>query len=217
MALKAVGAGLGRTGTHSLKLGLERLLGAPCYHMVEVFSHPAHVPQWKAAATDQPVDWEFVMNGYAAAVDWPACSFWRELSALNPHAPIIYSRRDPEAWWESANATIFSVAPQMGGEMNEWHDMVVALFERKFTGEIKNRDACIAAFKRHEADVLENAPSDRLVVWNVSDGWGPLCEALHVPVPEEPFPKTNTREQFLAHHQETSSQPADQPVESGNF
>ena len=41
MSLKVIGAGFGRTGTHSLKIALEMLGFAPCYHMVEVFTHAA--------------------------------------------------------------------------------------------------------------------------------------------------------------------------------
>ena len=86
MTLRVVGAGLGRTGTMSLKLALERLLGAPCYHMAEVFVHPEHVAVWHAAARGEPVDWHALFAGYAAAVDWPVGSFWPEVSAAFPDA-----------------------------------------------------------------------------------------------------------------------------------
>lgn len=199
MSLKVVGAGLGRTGTHSLKVALEELLGQPCYHMVEVFQRPADVPVWKAAALDQPVDWGSMFQGYAAAVDWPASSFWPEISAHYPDAKIVYSRRDPEAWWESASNTIFA---HIGTPADEgraaWFDMVSTMFERRFTTQLKNREACLTAFRKHETSVLDSAPRDRLVIWQASDGWGPLCSALDLPEPKAPFPLTNTREQFLA-------------------
>src|SRR5438445_13745946 len=86
MTLRVVGASLGRTGTHSLKIALEQLLGAPCYHMLEVIAHPEYARDWKRAIDGEPVDWEVVMDGYAAAVDWPAAAFWRELAAANPEA-----------------------------------------------------------------------------------------------------------------------------------
>ena len=73
MTLRVVGAGLGRTGTHSLKLALEQLLGGPCYHMVEVFGRPDDIAVWQDAVDDEPVDWNALMHGYAASVDWPAC------------------------------------------------------------------------------------------------------------------------------------------------
>lgn len=200
MALKVVGAGLGRTGTHSLKNGLEILLGAPCYHMVEVFEHPEDNAVWKAAAEGKPVDWDNLFDGYAAAVDWPTCGLWPEIAAYYPGALILYSRRNPESWWESASSTIFRMPPpKEGEEPSDWFKMITAVFGRHFTIEIYNKEACLAAFARHENTVLSKAPKDRLLVWEASEGWEPICKALDLPVPKEPFPKVNTKEQFLAH------------------
>src|SRR5690348_10458482 len=106
MSLRVIGAGCGRTGTMSLKLALERLLGAPCYHMVEVFAHPEHVPDWHAAALGNMPDWNALFAGYAAAVDWPASAFWPELSAAFPDALVVLSVRDAQSWWQSAHETI---------------------------------------------------------------------------------------------------------------
>ncbi|HLK16401.1 MAG TPA: sulfotransferase [Fimbriimonadaceae bacterium] len=201
MALKVVGAGLGRTGTHSLKLALQTLLGAPCYHMVEVFEHPDHVPVWHAAAKGEKVDWEALMSGYAAAVDWPASAFWPELSAANPDALVLLSVRDPEKWWQSTQNTIFNaINNSRQAEMKEWFDMVVAMFEARFTTDLHNRDACVPAYERHNADVIARVPADRLLVWTATDGWEPICNALGLPIPAEPFPLTNTTEEFQAHH-----------------
>ncbi|MHB8637751.1 MAG: sulfotransferase family protein [Fimbriimonadaceae bacterium] len=199
MALKVVGAGLGRTGTHSLKLAMEKLLGAPCYHMVEVFEHPEHVPVWHAAARGEAVDWNALMNGYAAAVDWPASAFWPELSQAFPEALIVLSVRDVEAWWRSTQNTIFNeIENPRFAQMKDWLDMVVAMFEARFTTELHNHDACVAAFERHNAEVIERAPANRLLVWQATEGWAPLCSALGLPVPDEPFPLTNTTEEFRA-------------------
>ena len=77
MTLRVVGAGLGRTGTHSLKLALEQLLGGPCYHMTETFGRPDDIPVWHAAVNGELPDWPTFLADYAATVDWPACAFWR--------------------------------------------------------------------------------------------------------------------------------------------
>ena len=82
MTLRVVGAGLGRTGTTSLKAALEFLLKAPCYHMDEVYNHPEHVEVWRSALRGDSADLSALMEGYAASVDWPAGAFWRELSSL---------------------------------------------------------------------------------------------------------------------------------------
>ena len=196
MSLRVVGAGLGRTGTLSLKLALQQLLGAPCYHMMEVFPRPEHVRIWRDAALGQPQDWRKVFAGFAATVDWPGCAFWREISATFPDALILLSVRPAEAWWKSASATIFPAQKKFPA--GEWHDMAQALFNERFTPRLDDRDACIAAFERHNADVRARVPRDRLLEWTATDGWAPLCKALNVPVPAEPFPRVNTTEEFLA-------------------
>src|SRR5688572_19535710 len=93
MTLRIVGAGVGRTGTHSLKIALEQLLGGPCYHMVEVFNHPEHVAVWRAAMLDEPVDWDALYDGYLATVDWPSGGVWQSIADAYPDAPVLLSTR----------------------------------------------------------------------------------------------------------------------------
>ncbi len=198
MKLRVVGAGLGRTGTHSLKLALERLLDAPCYHMAEIFhNRPQHVPLWHAAAQGWMPDWDALFSGYSAAVDWPASAFWQEISAAYPDALVLLSVRDSEAWWRSASETIFPLS-QSNDPESEWRKMIDAMMANRFTSELTNREACIAAFERHNAQVRESVPANRLLEWRASDGWEPICAALGVPVPDEPFPHSNSKEEFLA-------------------
>lgn len=198
MALRIVGAGLGRTGTLSLKVALEKLLGAPCYHMAEVFAHPEHVPLWHAAARGEAIDWKALFAGYAAAVDWPAAAFWPEIAAAFPDAPVLLSVRDADGWWKSANRTIFATSDAAAG--TPWFDMMNALMAARFTPDPQDRDAAIAAFESHNARVRRSVPATRLVEWRAADGWEPLCRALGAPIPDEPFPHTNTTEQFLTFH-----------------
>ncbi len=205
MALRVVGAGLGRTGTYSLKLALERLLGAPCYHMAEVFTHPEHVPDWHAASEGRMPDWNRLLAGYAAAVDWPSSAFWPELSEAFPDALVVLSVRDPEAWWRSTQATIFSALDSVPSP--EWRAMIDALFTARFTTAIKDHDACVAAFERHNAEVRAAVAPERLLEWQASQGWEPLCAALGLPVPEEPFPHVNTKEEWAARHAAAQSGP----------
>jgi hypothetical protein len=198
MTLRVVGAGLGRTGTMSLKLALERLLGAPCYHMAEVFAHPEHVPVWHAAARGEPVDWHALFSGYAAAVDWPVGSFWAEVSAAFPDALILLSTRSAESWWKSASETIFPTSAKAAG--TPWHAMWQEIARRRFTLQLGDRAAAIDAYERHNAEVRARAPRQRLLEWTARDGWAPLCRALGVAVPDAPFPHANSTEEFLGHH-----------------
>jgi sulfotransferase family protein len=196
MSLRVIGAGLGRTGTLSLKQALERLLGGPCYHMVEVFERPADFAVWTAAARGEPVDWRALFAGFAAVVDWPAASFWPELAAAFPDALILLSTRPAGAWWKSASDTIFASLGRAEG--SPLRAMIEAIFARRFTLALDDRDAAIAAYERHNAAVRAGAPAARLVAWTPADGWGPLCAALGVPVPDAPFPHANTTADFHA-------------------
>src|SRR5579862_575672 len=101
MALRVIGAGLGRTGTFSLKLALERLLDGKCYHMMEVFENPHHVADWQSAADGNMPDWDKLFTGYVAAVDWPVSAYYYELAHAYPDALVVHSVRDPDAWWGS--------------------------------------------------------------------------------------------------------------------
>jgi hypothetical protein len=197
MALRVVGAGLPRTATSSLNRALELLLGGRCYHMDEVFAHLDDVPVWRAAIRGEPVDWRSFPPDCVAAVDWPASAFWRELAAAHSDALIVLSTRaDARTWWESADETILSVArkgplPQYG----DWSAMFLELLEREI-GDWDDAEAAQAFYRRHNAAVRAEAPPGRLVDWRAEDGWEPLSAALGVPVPDEPFPHLNTREDW---------------------
>jgi hypothetical protein len=194
VSLRVVGAGLGRTGTLSLKGALEHLLGGPCYHMSEVSAHQEHIPVWGAAARGLSPDWNEFLRDFVATVDWPAVAFWEELSAVNPDAIVLLSYRDSQAWWESASQTIFPGNMQV--PEGPWRSMIVDLFGLRFGAALDDRDACIREFERHNGHVRATVPADRLVEWQPGDGWEPLCAALGVPVPDEPFPHVNGREDW---------------------
>lgn len=194
--LKVVGAGVGRTGTHSLKIALEQLLGGTCHHMVEVFAHPEEIAIWTAAIDGKEVDWAELMKPYVAQVDWPGGAFWPELAAANPDALVLLSVRDPDAWYTSCTNTIFWPMRGMINAGDEWMASLLRLFKQRFSDDIEDRDAMIAAFERHNEAVRKAVPADRLLEWTAADGWEPICERLGVPVPAEPFPVTNTTSEF---------------------
>jgi len=206
MAIRVVGAGVGRTGTLSLKTGLEQLLGQPCYHMLEVFNHPEHVPVWREAAEGGKVDWVALLNGYGATSDFPACLFWSEILEANPDAIVVLSTRSSsQTWWESANQTIFSIdGDHLPPEMGEWFEMWRAVATARFTARWTDSDSARAAYERHNAEVRASAPPDRLVDWKPTDGWAPLGTALGLDVPDDPFPHLNTREDFPRVSEDTS-------------
>lgn len=199
MALAVVGAGVGRTGTHSLKVALEQLLGGPCHHMLEVMGDPSQIPSWTDAIDGKPVDWAQMLANYRAIVDWPGGAFWRELLEANPDALVLLSVRESgEAWYRSASHTIFLAFDNLPPELQPWMTSVRKLLRDRFSDDFDNPAAMIAAYEAHNDAVRKEAPAAQLLEWKPSDGWGPICERLGLPVPAEPFPVTNTTEDFRA-------------------
>jgi len=206
MSLKVIGAGFGRTGTTSLQAALERLGFGPCYHMGEVFSQPEHIPLWLAAHRGEPVDWERLFGSYRAAVDWPTCTFYRELMRRYPEARVLLTVRNPERWYESALNTVytaqrqrppaswlFAAIPQVRRFVGLADTLV---WEGTFGGAFEDKAHAIRVFNAHIEEVKRAVPPERLLVFDVSEGWEPLCAFLGVPVPDEPFPRLNDAAAF---------------------
>jgi hypothetical protein len=197
--LQIIGAGLPRTGTFSLKNGLEVLLGGECYHMSVLFEKEQLVSTWLAAARGEKTSWKKTLAPYRAAVDWPVSVFWRELADAFPDAFIVLSERDDaETWWRSADATVWRVMrgawPEQ--ESGDWLAMARALMDREFGANWDDPAAAMARYDEHNAEVRAAIPPDRLIEWNPRQGWTPLCERLGLPVPAEPFPWLNATEDW---------------------
>lgn len=197
--MKVIGTGVGRTGTMSLKLALEQLGFGPCYHMEAVFNDLAkRVPQWSAALAGKP-DWEEIFDGYQSGVDWPIAGFYNELYTAYPDAKFILSTRSPESWAASFGATIAKLledrdtAPE---HTKPWLDMAYGVISRSgFSDDLSDSER-MERFTAHNEAVKEAIPADQLLVFEVKQGWEPLCEFLDCDVPEGPFPRTNDRSEF---------------------
>lgn len=199
MTMHVIGAGVGRTGTYSLKLALNQLGVGPCHHMDEVLHHmPVQVPLWDAAAVGAP-DWSAIYAGYRSAVDWPTACFFRELAREFPSAKFVLTQRDPERWADSFGATIYTLLAgrdQAPPEMHAWLDMASAVIARTGFPAGLGQAGLREAFIAHNEAVKATIPASRLLVFEVKQGWEPLCNFLDLPVPDEPFPRTNHREEF---------------------
>ena len=197
MALKVIGAGLGRTGTLSLKLALEHIGFGKCYHMSEMLSQiRSHLPLWIESAKGNP-QWDTIFAGYQSTTDYPGCMFWRQLVAKYPDAKVILSTRDPERWFESGAATVFSDPHRARFEGNP---MMAEFFKLTVFDDLENRVGdrakMVEYFNNWNQAVIDEVPAEKLLVHRSSDGWGPLCEFLGVPVPAEPYPRVNSREEM---------------------
>lgn len=202
MTLRVVGAGLGRTGTNSLKVALERLLDGRCYHMIELIERPGDTEHWERAAAGEIVAWDWLRRDYVATVDFPAAIFWRELLADSPAAVVMLSTRESaKTWWDSFERTILrSLTADVPADRPDWarrRAVTLSVLARLTPGWRREADA-IDAYERHNEEVRRTVPPDRLIDWRPGDGWEPICSVLGVAVPEDPFPHENTTADFQA-------------------
>ncbi len=197
--MDVIGVGVGRTGTHSLKTAINKLGFGPCHHMEEVLQNmPVQVPLWSAAVNGSP-DWRAIYNGYESAVDWPTACFFRELLKEFPSAKFVLTQRSPENWADSFGSTIYKLLSgrdQAPPEMHAWLDMASGVVAKTGFPADLDRDGLINAFVAHSKIVNETIPARQLLVYAVKEGWEPLCTFLGKPIPDEPFPHTNDREEF---------------------
>lgn len=201
MSLEVIGAGFGRTGTNSLKLSLERLGFGPCHHMFEVRDNPEQLPAWVAASNGEAVDWHQIFRGYRSQVDWPGACYWQELSETFPYAKVILSVRDPNSWFDSLQATIIPFINARGKHDDDLTNARAEMAHRTIVSPIFNnciddRDHAIRVYEDHIAKVTSTIPEARLLRFDVSEGWEPLCNFLGVKVPDTYFPRSNTSQEF---------------------
>ena len=199
--MKVIGAGFGRTGTTSLKKALEDLGFGPCYHMQEVIKHPSHVNFWLEADTRSDEAWLHHFSAYQSGIDWPICDFHKRLAVIFPDARFILTVRDPERWYESTLATVYRVSyliptweSKLLWPISRFYDMTKDLIWNKaFKGRFTDKDFALRVYQIHVEEVKRVVPSEKLLVFDVREGWEPLCEFLGVPVPDKPFPHLNDR------------------------
>lgn len=196
--MKVLGAGFPRTGTLSFKTALEDLGCGPCYHFLTLFQHPEHVELWQAVEDGQEIDWAQLLGDCNSAVDWPPSVSYERLMRAYPEAKVVLTTREPERWYESFKNTILWVNQQTPVPgLEQAQRLIWSYMDRIFEGGILDPQRAMAAFERWNREVQERVPADRLLVFEVKEGWEPLCRFLDVPVPaDKPFPHVNDTEAF---------------------
>jgi hypothetical protein len=195
--LKVIGSGLGRTGTHSTKTALEMLGFGPCHHMFEVFQdQDRQIPLWIAAGQGRP-DWDAIFQGFVSQIDHPGAQYYAQLAAKYPQAKVLHTVRDPDKWFDSTQATIFNPASMVFHAPGDMGTFFRTLSDW-YGGDLHDRAFMTDFFRRHTEQVKATIPAERLLVWEVAEGWAPLCAFLGVPVPDQPIPHTNSTEEFQA-------------------
>lgn len=213
MALKIIGAGLARTGTMSLKLALEQLENGRCFHMIELLKDPSRLKHLDVKHLQGSTDWNAFFAGYVAATDYPACYYYNELLDLYPEAKVILTIRDPESWYESVLTTVYRGKPKGAGDVVRLIRNLVSsadmrrtapvfmyndklIWRGHFNNRFEDKAAAIAIYEAHIAAVTAHVPADRLLVYEVKEGWEPLCDFLGKAAPQRPFPHSNQKVEF---------------------
>ena len=203
--MKVFGAGFGRTGTMSLKFALEKLRIGPCYHMREVVSRPSHIKLWYDISRGEHPNWNRLFSGFNSAVDFPVCLFYKQLINIFPEAKFILTLRDFDTWYISTANTIYKV-PSI---LPDWFERVVypirmfivmqvnLIWVGLFKNNFSDRDSTKLVYYEHIESVKKIIPADKLLIYNVKEGWEPLCEFLDVDVPDIPFPKVNDTAEMI--------------------
>jgi hypothetical protein len=212
MSLQVIGSGVGRTGTHSLKLALEKLGFGKCFHMEELLRTPNRLVYFQQAEKGEAVEWDKLFEGYVSAVDYPVARYYKQIITAYPNAKIIHTIRDAESWYKSAMDTIFWASkPSFGRIFKMMIRMPFssairerlpvlkyngAMIDKIFGKDLKDKQEVIRRYNAINEETLNFLPKERSLVYEVKSGWEPLCNFLNVPIPSEPFPRTNSREQF---------------------
>eukprot|EP00038_Savillea_parva_P010742 m.192462 g.192462 ORF g.192462 m.192462 type:complete len:258 (-) comp18648_c0_seq1:1219-1992(-) len=212
--IQVIGAGLGRTGTMSLQAALDSL-GYKTYH----YPQPAHAETFARLAEGRvgpAVAFGLVVDsGHTATCDQPAADFFAEQLRLYPDAKVVLTVRDTGAKWaaswkvlmrfievqERPFSLMYPTFIQWIPFMRAWKRMrgVMGTHLGLAPGELirgwrdkRDPDAwLIEQYDAHNTLVRQTVPKEQLLVFNVKDGWGPLCEFLGKDVPDGPFPFVN--------------------------
>jgi len=213
MAIEIIGAGFGRTGTHSLKLALQRLVFSKCYHMEDLVRNPENLHYWEDAREGKHVDWDELFKGYRAAVDFPANMFYKDFMKLYPDAKVILTMRDPENWYKSFGDTIIrqsnpslkqivSMSFKLPFNKKLWKQLRVFKYANEYLDDMfegrfyEDKEKAINFFNNWNDRIKNTVPAEKLLIYEVKNGWKPLCDFLGCSVPDEPFPRSNTTAEF---------------------
>ena len=201
--MKVINVGLGRTGTTSLKVALERLGYGPCFHMFDITDSAERLERWEKIVCDEArPDWEAVFDGFTSAVDGPPAIYYGQIMEAFPEAKVILTIRDAERWYRSTYNTLYQFVLKIGRITPKDNSMQARLYritsamvwDGLFGGRFTDKEHAIEVFHKHNQDVVQNVDPDNLLVYDVKQGWEPLCAFLGVDVPPEDFPHVNDTE-----------------------
>ena len=204
--MKVICAGWGRTGTRSLKYALQHLTLRPSYHMQNILLNKNDARLWHDLIfnnnNNNEFNWETIFKGYGACLDFPSCNYYKELMEFYPDAKIILTIRDDENWIKSWNVLnnqvlnsftfkFLAKIPYTSFKLQkDIHNKMILGDNGAFKGE-KTDKAIKQRFNEWNQSVIDYVPKDRLLIYQVKDGWKPICDFLDKPIPNIPFPYKN--------------------------
>ncbi|WP_420642456.1 sulfotransferase family protein [Candidatus Leptofilum sp.] len=196
--MRVINVGLARTGTTSLKAALELLGISPVHHTFDLFTSPKDMSLWEGAFEGKPVNWREFYADYEAA-DWPAAFFYKEIIDVHPEAKLLLTIRDPEKWVESVSNTVqqgMNIKLPIPHLRRIKHFIITYAADKLFDGRLDDKAHMIRCYHRHVENVKAYVPENRLLLYDVRDGWESLCQFLAVNAPHQPYPRVNTRGGF---------------------
>lgn len=213
MSLKIIGAGFPRTGTMTLKKALETIGYDQTYHYKDLIANSSKLKYWKELEKTGQTDFETLFEGFQATVDFPGYPYYKILLERYPEAKVILTTRDFEKWYDSTYKTIWKSAHKpLSARIDLFKRKILnsklrnifrcvkfmrrVFLRNQFDNKFSNKEYTKAIFFQHINDVVTHVPKHQLLIYNVAEGWEPLCDFLNVPIPNEPFPHLNKKENF---------------------
>lgn len=216
--MKVIGAGLPRTGTLTQKVALEMLGFGPCYHMVNLFADWGQLAVWQEAF-EGGRDWGRIFAGCQSEVDWPGSFYFRDLVAAYPEAKVLLSVRDPGDWERSMRATVCqhwegdtllrhltAASTQVSSTWGAYIELMKTMWTAQgaFGPDGTWVSALADVLEQHTEAVTQAVPTERLLAWDVNEGWEPLCAFLEVDVPAARLPRLNDSATYVERGTEMS-------------
>ena len=211
--MKIICAGLNKTGTKSLAKAL-RILGFTVFDLDE--HEHFHVDQWYNIYFEgKSPDFASMYKDVDAVTDLPPAFWFQEIYEAFPDAKVILSlRHDEEVWvqsWVKQNEIIQTLGGFLNRVVVKWPLTIVQRIRGKQTvfelfnsilnaayGSVNSKSTVLfkKKYREHNERVHAIIPKEKLLIYNVKQGWKPLCEFLGCDVPELEFPVENVALSF---------------------
>ncbi|PLN86197.1 hypothetical protein BDW42DRAFT_159558 [Aspergillus taichungensis] len=204
--MQVLAVGPSRSGTGSLRAALLELGYDHCYHGLDVVHHPEDDIVWHRLRLKRErgsiltaADFDTVIGHCAAITDHAAAAFAPELIAAYPDAKVILNiRQNVDAWHRSVMQTLMPVQQSWAFWFRSWFCAELFWMQESFIRGNWNT-FYRGSFEKNSRRVLDEhvhrvrslVPRERLLEWDINDGWEPLCRFLGKPVSQTPFPTLN--------------------------